>query len=167
MSEEIQDNVSEAEDIQEIPLSDALDIENNPPEIQENEATLPEIPPVIDAPPALELGGDATPKPKRRGRPTGARNKPKIVAVPVEPEYVELAEVEELAPPPPQAKARAKPNARQAKVHFEVPQPQVHQPPWAQHATAASYLEEQLRELKRQQQTARHEMWAHLVRQHI
>ena len=168
MSEEIPDNVSETQDIQDIIPGDTADIQNNPPEIQEIDAALVEIPAAEAS--GENISGDAPSPPpvapKRRGRPTGARNKPKIVAVPVDPpaEGGEEEEVEAVVPAPKAAAKRAS-KAMVAPPPSPALAPQA--PPWAQHASAASYLEEQLRELKRQRQLAKYEMWGQLIQRHM
>ena len=148
MSEEIQENASEAEDIQISPAPDALDIQDIP-EIQDSAAASSQG----ATPPAAPSGSAA----KRRGRPTGSRNKPKIVAVPVEPEPV--AEVA----PPPQRRKRATVAPQHTTTYVE---PEAPEPPWAQHESAAAYLEQQLRALKNHRQLAKHEMWGQLIRDH-
>ena len=74
------------------------------------------------------------PAPKKRGRPPGSRNKPKVIEEPLppepvllEPEVEELAEEEPLPPPPKQKKARA-PKAKSQPTYAPPPTPQQQQP---------------------------------------
>ena len=106
----------------------------------------------------------APPAAKRRGRPTGSRNKPKIVAVPVEPEpFPQTEAVAEVALPPPK---RVRKQVAVAPQHNTYVKPAAPEPPWAQHESAAAYLKAQLRALKNHRQLAKHEMWGQLIREH-
>ena len=173
MAEEIADNVSEVQDIQEISEPDAANIQDTPAEIQENVEAAEEILP--EPVPLARADGAPTgaPAAKRRGRPAGSRNKPKIVAVPVAVE--ELGDEEPPTPPAEPVSSRARrapvPAARAKGAPPPSPSRAVstwrEEPPWAKHASAAAYLEEQLRELKRHQQMAKHEMWGQLIRGHM
>ena len=83
-------------DIEEIPLDQTENTENNQEIIQENEEIVESIP--------------AEPAPKKKGRPPGAKNKPKAPApkpkpkpkakVKKQPEYEEYESEEEELPPP-------------------------------------------------------------------
>ena len=69
------------------------------------------------------------PAPKKRGRPPGARNKPKVIEEPppepvfIEPEVEELEEEEPPPPPPKQRKTRA-PKAKAQPTYAPPPEPQ-------------------------------------------
>ena len=70
------------------------------------------------------------PAPKKRGRPPGSRNKPKVIEeppppepVPLEPEVEELEEEEPPPPPPKQRKTRA-PKAKAQPTYASPPTPQ-------------------------------------------
>ena len=90
---------------------------------------------------AIEQPEEETPAPKKRGRPAGSRNKPKVIEqpppAPVEPEVVEVE-----PPPPskqPKLKRATKPRAKAAPP----PTPQYYEQPESQTplAVAANMLE--------------------------
>ena len=84
------------------------------------------------------LNAQEAPVPKKRGRPPGSKNKPKVIEEPppvLEPEVEEEAEEEEEPPPPPPKpkKTRAKAKAKPAQTYAPPPptpqpQPQVSTP---------------------------------------
>ena len=84
------------------------------------------------------LNPQEAPVPKKRGRPPGSKNKPKVIEQPppvLEPEVEEEAEEEEEPPPPPPKpkKTRAKAKAKPAQTYAPPPptpqpQPQVSTP---------------------------------------
>ena len=84
------------------------------------------------------LNAQEAPVPKKRGRPPGSKNKPKVIEQPppvLEPEVEEEAEEEEEPPPPPPKpkKTRAKAKAKPAQTYAPPPptpqpQPQVSTP---------------------------------------
>ena len=87
------------------------------------------------------------PAPKKRGRPPGSRNKPKVIEEPLppepvllEPEVEELAEEEPLPPPPKQRKTRA-PKAKAQPTYAPPPTPQPHPQVSTPLQVAASMLE--------------------------
>ena len=68
------------------------------------------------------------PAPKRRGRPAGSRNKPKVIEQPPEPVFIE-PEIEEPPPKPPKPKRVTKPRAKAAAPR---PTPQYYEQPESQ-----------------------------------
>ena len=93
------------------------------------------------------LNPGEAPAPKKRGRPPGSRNKPKVIEeqpppepVVIEPEVEEAAEEAEEPPPPPPKpkKTRAKAKAQPAQTYAPPPTPQQNS---TQLQVAASMLE--------------------------
>ena len=118
-----------------------------------------------DVPPPEDVSeeGWQTVKPKRRGRPPGSKNKPKIVALPPErppePEVTEEEDEEDGPPPPPRAPLRV-PRYRPKQPETQP----VYAPPTFGHRDLGSILSEHLLQVETQKRLSQQEMHARLVR---
>ena len=105
--------------------------------------------------------GWQTVKPKRRGRPPGSRNKPKIVAVAPTPEVIEEEEEAPEPPEPPTVPTRAR---RRPVVEQQQQQPVFYTPNIFERRDLGSILSEHLLQVERQKRLSQQEMYAQLVR---
>ena len=109
-------------------------------------------------------------KPKRRGRPPGSKNKPKIVALPPELQQPlpDVEEEEEDQPEPLPARAPPRPARRRAELPDEacLRQPVYYAPapPTFGHRDLGSILSEHLLQVETQKRLSQQEMYARLVR---
>ena len=148
------------------PLQEQHDDASQEPAVSETSEAPQSSEPVAEAPQpsgpvaeqrcsASEEEGWQTVKPKRRGRPPGSRNKPKIVAIAHAPEVIE----EEVPEPPVQtAPVRTR---RQAP---EERQPVYFAPPVFGHRDLGSILSEHLLQVETQKRLSQQEMYARLER---
>ena len=132
-------------------------LQTEPPGLQPTSAPDPAPVPEPASAEALDDGWQAV-KPKRRGRPPGSKNKPKIVALPPEPVEPEPIEEEPVQPEPPEARHRA-PNSSYARAS----QP-IYAPPALGHRDLSSILSEHLLQVETQKRLSQQEMYARLVR---
>jgi len=134
-------------------------LQTEPPGLQPAPATVAEqrcsapVPEPASAE-VLDDGWQAV-KPKRRGRPPGSKNKPKIVALPPEPVEPEPIEEEPVQPEPPKARHRAPNTYTRASMYA---------PPALGHRDLSSVLSEHLLQVETQKRLSQQEMYARLVR---
>ena len=139
------------------PLQEQHDDASQEPAVSEPSEAPQSSEPVAEAPQpsAPEEEGWQTVKPKRRGRPPGSRNKPKIVAIAPAPEVIE----EEVPEPPVQAAP-----VRTRRQAPEERQPVYFAPPVVGHRDLGSILSEHLLQVETQKRLSQQEMYARLVR---
>ena len=100
--------------------------------------------PTPASPPHHHDGDHTEPQPKKRGRPPGSKNKPKIIERVPTPEPVQT-EVEEEEPPSPKKKRVARPKASPKPKSSPKPKVQPEQPPISTPLQVAASMLEILR----------------------
>ena len=132
-------------------------------------AAAPEAEP---APPEVPGEGWQVAKPKRRGRPPGSKNKPKIAALPPEPDLIEeehqpsgqrQPDSEPATTVASRAAAARRPRAPADELQYTQRQP-LYEPPRLSHQDLGSILSEHLLQVERQKRLSQQEMYARLVR---
>ena len=100
-------------------------------------------------------------RPKRRGRPPGTKNKPKIVALPPAP----VEEEPDEQPPEPPSGHRCERHPTQARHRRPADElPQSYEAPRLSHRDLSSILSEHLLQVESQKRLSQQEMYARLVR---
>ena len=126
-----------------------------------------------EPPPQPSDEGWETVKPKRRGRPPGSRNKPKIVAIAPEviaeeapePDVAQSTVAPQLHPQEAVAPAPVRAAVRATRRHApEERQPVYFAPPVFGHRDLGSILSEHLLQVETQKRLSQQEMYARLVR---